>query len=74
MSAQGCQFTEDQVLAYVAGDGSEEETLEMALHLADCPACLDQAVEFRTLEACLDGTGSAAALRWSSFDSPFGTM
>jgi len=74
MSAQGCLFSEDQVLAYVAGDVSDEDTVEMALHLADCKACRDQALEFRTIEACLDRVESTTALRWSSFASPFGTM
>ena len=74
MSAQGCLLTEDQVLAYVAGDASDEETLEMALHLADCTECRDQAVGFRALEVYLDGVESEEALRWSSFASPFGTL
>lgn len=74
MSAQSCRVTEDQVLSYVAGDMAGTEELEMAEHLADCAACREQAVDYRLLEVCLDHVTQEDAVRWSSFDSPFGTM
>lgn len=74
MSGESCSFTADQVLAFVAGDASDSETVAMAEHLCECEACCDQAQEFRTLGTCLDGECSDEALRWDSFPSPFGTM
>ena len=74
MSGPECLITTDQVLAFVAGDTTDTETIEIAEHLGTCSACCDQAVEFRTLGVCLDRECATDALRWDSFDSPFGSM
>lgn len=74
MSDQGCAYTPDEVLAFVAGDTGDTETVAMAEHLAECRSCCDQAIEFRTLETCLDSECSQDGVRWDAFPSPFGRM
>jgi methylated-DNA-[protein]-cysteine S-methyltransferase len=74
MSVDTCLVTDDQILAYVAGEAPEETATEMAQHLADCRSCCDRAVEFRILEDCLGQVTAAEAVRWTWFDSPFGAM
>lgn len=72
MIDEPCTKTEDEVLAYAAGEMAEEEAGEMAEHLGDCPGCRDQAVEFRTLAGALERCCDEA-VRWDVFETPFGT-
>ena len=74
MSGQTCRVTMDQVLAFVAGDTTDAETIEIAEHLGTCQSCCDRAVEFRTVGCCLDEDCADQGLKWDSFESPFGTM
>jgi methylated-DNA-[protein]-cysteine S-methyltransferase len=74
MSAQSCLVTEDQVMAYVAGDVEPETGVELAQHLAECDACREVAVEYRTLTTCFEQVPATGALRWSQVESPFGAL
>ena len=62
------------MLAYVTGDIEQATEAEMSIHLADCTACRDRAVEYRMLEGCFEQVTPSEAVRWSWIDSPFGTM
>lgn len=74
MSATECRYTEDDILAYVCGDVRGERGLRLARHLGECTPCLDQAAEFRDLEARLRSCEPADAIRWHRFETPFGVM
>lgn len=69
-----CRYTEDQMLAYVCGELSGDVELAVAVHLADCEGCRDQAAEFRALERTLPDCCATDVVRWTDFDTPFGRM
>jgi len=73
MTTEPCTRTEDEVLAFVAGDLEGDAALELAQHLAGCPACCEQAAEFAALLGELRATRDLA-IRWHAFRTPFGTM
>lgn len=72
MTSVGCDFREEQVLAFVAGDLAEPELLEMALHLGECAGCRAQAAEFTALHRTLGACTVEDVVRWDVFDTPFG--
>ncbi|MFQ5890587.1 MAG: methylated-DNA--[protein]-cysteine S-methyltransferase [Gemmatimonadota bacterium] len=74
MSGELCECTEDQLLAFVAGDLEVAEELEVAEHLGECEECCEQAADFRALSLALPDCGCDDAIRWHSFETPFGTM
>ncbi len=74
MSADTCRYSEDDVLAYVAGDLAGDAALAMAEHLGECEGCRDQAAEFVALESALPACCEEGVIRWHSFETPFGTM
>lgn len=74
MSPASCTVPEDRVLAYVAGDLTENEELALAEHLGECEECCAQAAEFAALRAALPECCAEGAIRWHSFPTPFGTM
>lgn len=74
MTARGCTVTEEQILAYVAGDLSGEDELAIAQHLGECGECCEQAAEFTALGCCLPDCCARDTIRWHSFDAPFGKM
>ena len=39
-----CHYTEDDVLAFVAGDLPDAELMAMAVHFGECDACREQAI------------------------------
>lgn len=69
-----CTRTEEEVLAFVAGELAEGEELSMARHLGDCPECRDQAAEFVVLCRDLPACCAEGAIRWHGFPTPFGQM
>ena len=58
MTGIPCTYTDEEVLAFVAGDLAESEELAMAVHIGECGGCRDQAAQFtalhRTLGTCTD--------------------
>lgn len=74
MSDGSCSYSEDQILAYVAGDLAEESAVAVAEHLGACRECCDQAAEFRALDAALPACCEEEMVRWHSFRTPFGMM
>lgn len=74
MSGEPCTRSEDEVLAFVAGEMEGEDEVSMAEHLAECRGCLDQAAEFRVLSMVLPECDCPETIRWHSFATPFGTM
>lgn len=72
MSTESCRVSEEQILAYVAGDLQEEEELEIAEHLGDCAACRDEAAEYVALRDALSDCCRGEEIRWHSFRTPFG--
>jgi O-6-methylguanine DNA methyltransferase len=69
-----CTYSEDDVLAYVAGDLEAEADLEMSVHLADCEGCRDCAADFKALDYVVADCCRNEAIRWHTFESPFGRM
>lgn len=74
MSATTCDYTVDDVLAFVAGDLDPEATLAAAEHVGECRSCRDAATEFRGLRELVPGACSGAVLGWHRFATPFGPM
>jgi methylated-DNA-[protein]-cysteine S-methyltransferase len=74
MTAYVCDRTEDQILAYVSGELRDDEELDIALHLGECEECCEQAAEFRALDMELPDCCEREAIRWHSFETPFGNM
>jgi len=73
MSTVPCNVSEDEILAYCAGDLDGEAELAIARHLADCDLCRDDAIVFTLLRDDL-ARDAATAIRWHAFATPFGTM
>lgn len=71
---ESCSVSEDQILAYVAGELAGSDELAIAEHLGECAGCCEQAAEFTALETCLPACCEKEAVRWHSFKTPFGTM
>lgn len=67
-----CDRTEEEVLAFVAGDLAETELLAMAVHLGECAACRDQAAQFTALHRTLGSCTDEDVVRWDVFETPFG--
>lgn len=74
MSDQDCSYTEEQILAYVAGDLDTEEELAVAEHLGDCQGCCDQAADFVALGSALPEACADDVIHWHDFATPFGVM
>lgn len=74
MSTATCDCTEEQVLAFVAGDLDPEGTLTVAEHLGECRSCRDAAAEFRGLRELVPEACDCSALGWHRFPTPFGRM
>jgi methylated-DNA-[protein]-cysteine S-methyltransferase len=74
MMATVCDRTEDEILAYVSGELREDEELRIAIHLGECEECCVQAAEFRALDMELPECCGREAIRWHSFETPFGRM
>jgi methylated-DNA-[protein]-cysteine S-methyltransferase len=74
MNRQTCSYSEDEVLAYVAGDLAGDAAQAMAEHLGECEGCRQQAAEFAALGSALPAACAAEVVRWHSFATPFGTM
>ena len=69
-----CTYSEDDVLAYVTGDLDMEADLEMSVHLADCEGCREEAADFKALDCVVADCCRDEAIRWHTFESPFGRM
>lgn len=74
MTDETCSVSEDQILAYVAGELAGADETAIAEHLGECAGCCEQAAEFTALETCLAPCCEQDAVRWHSFSTPFGTM
>lgn len=72
MSADTCRRSEEEILAFVAGDLADGPALDVARHLAGCADCRDAAVDFRALEELVPEGCACAALAWHAFETPFG--
>lgn len=68
-----CHYTEDDVLAFVAGDLPDAELMAMALHFGECDACREQATEFTALHRTLESYTVQDVVRWDTLDTPFGS-
>ena len=69
-----CTYSEDDVLAYVAGELDAETDLEMSVHMADCEGCREEAADFKALDRVVADCCRDEAVRWHTFESPFGRM
>lgn len=67
-----CSYTDQDVLAFVAGDLADGEALAMAVHFGECGACRDQAAEFTALHRTLGECSDHDVVRWHGFETPFG--
>lgn len=74
MTDQSCVCTTERVLAFVCGELSEAEELEVAEHLGDCGPCCDEAAEFRVVGEALTECCQHQVVRWHGFETPFGRM
>lgn len=73
-TGQSCNVTDEQLLAYVAGELSGDQELAIAEHLGECRACCEEAAEFTAIRCCLPDCCAEGVVRWHSFDSAFGKM
>lgn len=67
MNRRGCGCTEEEVLAFVAGDLEEAAATSVAEHLGVCEGCRDAAADYLALEATLTACCDAGAVRWHRF-------
>lgn len=75
MSGGCCStYRDDDVLAWVLGDVTGDEGETLAVHLAECPACLERAAEYRRIERSAGACREGDVIRWRRFASPFGVM
>ncbi|MGH7564379.1 MAG: methylated-DNA--[protein]-cysteine S-methyltransferase [Gemmatimonadota bacterium] len=72
MTKVTCTYTDEDVLAFVAGDLAESDELAMGLHFGECGACRDQAAEFTALHRTLGTYSDDDIVRWHGFETPFG--
>lgn len=72
MNRVPCNYTDEDVLAFVAGDLAEGDALSMAVHLGECGPCRDQAAEFTALHRTLEAWSGDDVIRWHGFVTPFG--
>lgn len=68
-----CHYTEEDVLAFVAGDLPDAELMAMAVHFGECDACREQATEFTALHRTLESYTVEDVVRWDAFETPFGS-
>lgn len=73
MMSVACHYTEEEVLAFVAGDLPDAELMAMAVHLAECEICREQATQFTALHRTLAGCTVEDVIRWDTFETPFGS-
>jgi methylated-DNA-[protein]-cysteine S-methyltransferase len=73
MTSVTCHYTEQDVLAFVAGDLSDAELMTMAVHLGECDGCRERATEFTALHRTLGRCTEADVVRWDAFETPFGS-
>jgi methylated-DNA-[protein]-cysteine S-methyltransferase len=73
MTSVACHYTEEDVLAFVAGDLPDAELMAMAVHFGECGACREQATEFTALHRTLESYTVEDVVRWAAFDTPFGS-
>jgi methylated-DNA-[protein]-cysteine S-methyltransferase len=74
MITESCGYTEDQVLAYVAGDLREREAAAVAEHLGECRDCCEQAAEFAALGSAVAEGCAGDVVRWNELETPLGRM
>lgn len=74
MSVEVCTYRDDDVLAWVLGDLSEQRETDLACHLAACPRCRERAAEYRALDRSAGACRGGPVIRWRGFSSPFGPM
>lgn len=72
MTKTPCTYTDEDVLAFVAGDLAQSDELAMAVHFAECGECRDQAAEFTALHRTLGAWSDDDVVRWHDFATPFG--
>lgn len=72
MTRVPCTYTDEDVLAFVAGDLGESEELAMAVHIGECGGCRDQAAQFTALHRTLGTCTDDDIVRWHDFETPFG--
>jgi anti-sigma factor ChrR (cupin superfamily) len=73
MTSVMCRYTEEDVLAFVAGDLSDAELMAMAVHFGECDDCREQAAEFTALQRTIERCTEADVVRWDAFETPFGS-
>ena len=67
-------YGEDDLLAWVIGDMSEEREGALTAHFSECPTCCEKAAEFNRLERVAPACREGEVIRWRRFPSPFGVM
>lgn len=73
MTSVMCHYTEEDVLAFVAGDLPDAELMAMAIHFGECEGCREQAAEFTALHRTLERCTEWDVVRWDAFETPFGS-
>lgn len=69
-----CRCTEEEILAFAAGELEGDAATTVAEHLGGCEPCRERAVDYRALRETLDECCGAGAVRWHRFRVPFGTI
>ena len=72
MTKVPCTYSDEDVLAFVAGDLAAKDALAMALHFGECVPCRQQAAEFTALHRTLGTCTDDDVVRWHGFETPFG--
>lgn len=72
--SSGCWCTDEDVLAFVAGDLEGARATRVAKHLGECEPCREAAVDYRALGPILTECCGADAVRWHRFSVGFGTI
>jgi len=67
-------YEEEDVVAWVLGDVAGDREGSLTAHLAECPACLERATEYRRIERSAGACREGDVIRWRTFPSPFGVM
>lgn len=74
MTDRGCGFTEEEVLAFVAGELDDDSATGVAEHLGGCEGCRDAAADYRALETTLSECCEDGLVRWHRFPVAFGRL
>ncbi|MCA9736732.1 MAG: methylated-DNA--[protein]-cysteine S-methyltransferase [Gemmatimonadetes bacterium] len=71
---RACAVSERELHAFLDGEVSDVEAVDLAEHVAGCTRCRARAVAERRTRSALAALDAEQAVRWHRFRSPFGTL